>query len=327
MVRRHALALGALLGLCAITHPVAVLAQQSPRVYRIGVLGTGTAADYDSRMDAFRQALRELGWATGRAVFDERWGGGDYERMTALAAELVALRVDVILAAGGTPSAAAAMKATRSIPIVFAVVGDPVGQKIVQSLAHPGGNITGLTNMGTELYPKRLALLTQAIPGVKRVALVVHGENPFSPEAVRISQSAGQTLGIQVEAFYVRDQGDFEKTFESVSRSGAQAVVAGSDNLLVSGAKELGGLALKHRLPLVAAHYGEGVLVAYNVDYEENYRRAAVYVDKILKGTKPGDLPIEQPSKFKLIVDLKTARALGLSIPQSLLVRADEVIQ
>ena len=192
-------------------------AQQTARVYRIGVLGLGTAAQYESRMKPFRQGLLDSGRTNDQIVYYERWADGHYERLSALAAELVALKVDVIVTAGGNPVAAAAMKATPTIPIVFGPVGDPVGQKIVQSLAHPGGNVTGVTTMSTELYPKRLALVNQAVPGAKRVAFLVNGENPLSLEITRLSQAAGQTLGIQVETFDVRDVRDFENAFEGAS--------------------------------------------------------------------------------------------------------------
>jgi putative ABC transport system substrate-binding protein len=308
--------------------PLAALAQQAGKVYRIGVLGAGTAAQNATRMDAFRQGLRELGWVNERAiVFDERWADGHYERLSALAAELVALKVDLILASGGTPAAEAAMKATQRIPIVVGAISDPVATKMVQSLAHPGGNVTGITNMASELYPKRLALLKEGLPGVKHVALLLNGANPFSPEALRLSQVAARSLGIQLETFDVRDPKDFEKTFEKMSHAGVQAVLVGTDILLLNNVKQLGGLALKHHVPLIAGNHDVGVLVAYNVDNDESYRRAATYVDKILKGAKPGDLPFEQPTKFSLIIDLVAAKALGLTIPRSLLVRANEVIE
>lgn len=308
--------------------PLPALAQQPGKVYRIGVLGGGTAAQSATRIDAFRQGLRELGWVNERAVaFDERWADGHYERLPALAAELVGLKVDLILAGGGTPAVVAAMKATQRIPIVVGAISDPVATKVAQSLAHPGGNVTGITNMASELYPKRLALLKEVLPGVKHVAILVNGANPFSPEALRLSQVAARSLGIQLEAFDVRDPKDFEKTFEKMAHAGVQAVLVGTDILLLGSVKQLGGLSLKHQLPLLAGNHDVGVLVAYNVDNDESYRRAATYVDKILKGAKPGDLPFEQPTKFSLIIDLRTAKALGLSIPQSLLVRADEIIR
>jgi putative ABC transport system substrate-binding protein len=327
MYRRTFFASSILLVAGSIRVSSAAFAQQAGKTYRIGILGIGSAAQYASRMNAFRKGLQDLGWASNQIAFYERWAGGHYEQSSALATELVALNVDVILATGGTPSAEAAMKATSTIPIVFAVVNDPVGEKIVQSLAHPGGNITGVTNMGDELYPKRLALVNEAVPGVKRVLYVANGANPTSLETTRLSQLAGQNFGIQVEAFDVRDARDFERAFENASRRESQAVVAGADTLFLGGAKELGGLALRYRLPLISGFHDVGVLLAYNVDYDERYGRAAAYVDKILKGAKPGDLPVEQPAKFKLIVDLKTAKALGITLPQSLVLRADEVIQ
>jgi putative ABC transport system substrate-binding protein len=239
----------------------------------------------------------------------------------------VALKVDLILAAGGTPAAMAAMKATQHIPIVAGAISDPVATKVAHSLSHPGGNVTGITNMASELYPKRLTLLKEALPGVKRVALLVNGANPFSPEALRLSQVAAASLGIQLDAFDVRDPEDFEKTFEKMSHAGVQAVLVGTDISLLGSIKQLGWLALAHHLPLIAGNHDVGVLVAYSVDNDVSYRRAATYVDKILKGAKPGDLPFEQPTKFTLIIDLRTAKALGLTMPQTLLVRADEVIQ
>ena len=311
-----------------LAKPLAALGQQTRKVYRIGVLGGGTAAQSATRMDAFRQGLRELGWVNERALaFDERWADGQYERLPALAAELVALKVDLILTGGGTPAAVAAMKATQRIPIVAGAISDPIATKVARSLAHPGGNITGITNMASELYPKRVTLLHEGLPGVKHVALLINGANPFSPEALRLSQIAARSLDIKLEAFDVREPKDFEKAFEKMSHAGVQAVLVGTDISLLGSVKQLGGLALAHHLPLIAGNHDVGVLVAYSVDNDESYRRAATYVDKILKGAKPGDLPFEQPTKFSLIIDLRAARALGLTMPQTLLVRADEVIQ
>jgi putative ABC transport system substrate-binding protein len=328
MVRRAPLTF--YLGLCCILISGAwpAKAQQAGKVYRIGILGAGTAAQNATRMDAFRRGLRELGWVAERNVtFDERWADGHYERLPALAGQLVALKVDLILASGGTPAAEAALKTTQRIPIVVGAISDPLATKIVPSLAHPGGNVTGITNMASELYPKRLALLKEGLPGVKHVALLLNGANPFSPEALRLSQATARSLGIELEAFDVRDPKDLEGTFARISNAGVQAVLVGTDITLLGSVKQLGGLALKHKLPLIAGNHDVGVLVAYSVDNDESYRRAATYVDKILKGAKAGDLPVEQPTKFSLIIDLGTARALGLTFPQSLLVRADEVIQ
>jgi putative ABC transport system substrate-binding protein len=307
-------------------------AQQTGKVYRIGVLGAGTAAVYAHRMELFRQALQELGWVNERNVtFDERWADGRYERLPGFATELLGLRVDLILAVGGTPAVEAAMKATRAIPIVFTTVGDPVAQKLVQSVAHPGGNATGLANMATELYSKRLELLREAEPGIKHVALLMNSANSYAAVALLTSHTTSRSLGIQLQAFDARTPEEFDQAFVSMSESGVQGVVVAQDDTLQGNMKQLGGLALKHHLPLVAAGAENGteigVLVAYDRNVDANYHRAAAYVDKILKGADPGDLPIEQPTKFFLIVNLKTAKALGITIPQSLLLRADEVIE
>lgn len=321
------------LALAMVALPLRIYAQQTAKIYRIGILWAGTAAQNASRREAFLQGLRDLGWVDHRTItFEERWANGQYDRLPALAAELVALKVDLIMANNGTPSALAAMAATREIPVVAPAVGDPVASKLAQSLAHPGGNLTGSTNMATDLYAKRLALVKEAMPRLSHAALLLNGENPFSPEAQRLSQAAGQSLGMQIDTFDVRNPKDFEDAFDKLSRVGAQAVVASTDILFQTGAaqQQLGELALRHRLPLMAgfAEYRAlGVLLAYSADNEDLYRRSAVYVDKILRGAKPGDLPIEQPARFKLVIDLRTANALGLTIPQSLLSRADEVIQ
>jgi putative ABC transport system substrate-binding protein len=308
--------------------PLAASAQQPAKVYRIGVLEPVTSPEYAHRMDVFRQALRELGRTNGYAVtFEERSANGHYERLPRLAAELVALKVDVIFTIGGTPSIEAAMKATQTIPIVFPTVGDAVAEKFAQSMAHPGGNATGLTNMGAELYSKRLALLKEAVPHITNVALLVNGGNAYTSQVIPLAKAASGSIGIQLQVFDVRAPEEYKKTLGSMAASGIQGVVVAEDAALIGNIKQLGELALEYRLPLVAAASENGVLAAYSRDADSNYRRAAAYVDKILKGARPGDLPIEQPTNFILIVNLKTAKALGLTIPQSLLLRADEVIQ
>jgi len=315
------------LGLCPAAPPLAAEAQPS-KVYRIGMLWAGTPEENTSRKDSFLGGLRELGWAEGRTIiFEERWANGEYVRLPKLASELVALKVDLIVANNGTPAAKAAMKATRDIPIVVPAMSDPIANKLVTSLAHPGGNLTGLSNVASELYPKRVALLKEALPGVTRVALLLNDENPFASEAQLLSRSAGQTLGIQIETINVRQTSDFESAFEKITHARSQAVIAGTDIVFLGWAKQLGELAVSRRLPLIAGYYAPGALLTYSVDNIWSYQRAATYVDKILKGAKAGDLPIEQPTKFTLIIDLKTAKALGLTVPKELLLRADEVIQ
>ena len=308
-------------------------AQPAAKVARVAYLSYGTAKTEVSFRRAVNEGLRALGWIDGRnLLFEERYADGRYERLPRLAAELVALKVDLIFT-GGTPATEAAMKTTREIPIVFWSIGDPVRQKVVQSLAHPGGNVTGSSIMSAEMSVKRLALLQEALPGIKRVAWLINGANPAT--AYYLQWAASQPLGIQVQTFDIRESENVEKTFEKMSRADMQALIIFDDGALATDAnlKRFGGLALKHRLPMMTSDDKPGaaadhaVLIAYSEDTPALLRRAAAYVDKILKGSNPGDLPIEQPTKFRLIINLKTAKALGLTIPQSLLVRADEVIQ
>ena len=326
MLRRAFLARSLVFGICSATFALAAGAQQVGKVYRIGVLGPTTAAERAKDMEAFRQALRELGWVNERAItFEERWADGHYERLPALAVELVALKVDVVFTSG-TPGVQAAMKATRDIPIVFGSAGDPVDQKMVQSLAHPGGNVTGLSLMA-EVVTRGLALLKEAVPGIKRVAIFGNGANPAMAHFLPITQAAYQSAGIQLENFDIRGAEDIERAFEKISRADVQFLIVQADGKLNRHLKQIGELALKHRIPLLASEVGPGVLLGGSQDDSEQYRQVAGYVDKILKGANPGDLPIQQPTKFHLIINLKTAKALGITIPQSLLLRADEVIQ
>ena len=316
------------LALGTLALPFGVRAQQIGKTYRIGMLWAGKPAENVSRENAFRDGLRELVWIEGRTIaFEQRWADGQYERLPTLAAQLVALKVDLIVANNGTPAAQAALAATREIPIVVPAMSDPIANRLIANLARPGGNLTGLSNMASELYPKRLALLKEAMPGIARAALLLNGKNPFSTEAERLSQATGKSLGVRIDVVDVRDPRDFGKAFERMSLAGTQAVLAGTEFLFLGSAKELGDLALAHRLPLIAGYYAPGVLLAYSFDNMWSYRRAATYVDKILKGAKAGDLPIEPPTHFTLVIDLRTAKALGLTIPQSLLLRADEVIE
>ncbi len=313
---------------CLFAATLVAAVKPAEKVFRIGVVGVSTAAEAAANMRVFRQALRELGWVNERAIlFEERYADGHYEKLPQLAAEIVALKVDLILADGGTPAVQAAMKATRQIPIVFSSVGDPVGQKIVQSLAHPRGNVTGFSMMSAETSIKKTTLLNEAVPGIKRIAYVVNGANAGTAALRPIIQAAIQSLGIQVEVFDIRDFENVEKAFEQISRADVQAVRLHDDYTLNENLKKIGMLALKYRLPMTAGEDEMGVLLTYNQDSPELYRRVATHVDKILKGANPGDLPVEQPTKFRLVINLRTAKALGLTIPQSLLLRADEVIQ
>ena len=308
--------------------PLAALAQRPLKERRIGVLGVGPPAQHAEDIEVLAQTLRDLGWVNERAItFEQRFADGHYEQLPQLAAELVALKVDLIFTIGGTPAVKAAMGATSEIPIVFPTIGDPVAQKLVRSLAHPGGNATGLSNMTIETNAKRLELLKEALPAIEHVALVINGANPAAASFLPLSNSASQPLSIRLEAFDIRNAEDFDRTFEKMSRAGVQAIIIENDFMLDVSTDQFGMLALKHKLPLMAVNTGTGVLVTYGRDTPALYRQAATYVDRILKGANPGDLPIEQPTKFRLIINLKTAKALSLTIPQSLLLRADEVIR
>jgi putative tryptophan/tyrosine transport system substrate-binding protein len=329
MLRRAVLVFGAAASLCLATVPVSVRSQtKDAQLHRIGLLWAGTRAENVTRRNALLQGLRELGWVEQQTItLDELWADGHYDRLPALASELAARNVEVILALNGTPATAAAAKATTTIPIVAPAIGDPVASGLARSFAKPGGNVTGITNLSSDLYPKRLALLKQALPELKHVALFMNKGNPASAEGERWSQDTARSLGLDLETFDVRDAKDFEQAFEKVARGRAQAVLVGADFRLMTNTDQLGKLALRYKLPLMASYYAPGVLLSYNVKNEESYWRAAAYVDKILKGAKAGDIPIEQPAHISLIVDLKTAAALGITIPQSVVLRADEVIR
>ena len=329
MLRRTVLLSGVAISLCLSAAPASVRSQtKGGKVHRIGLLWGGTMAENISRRNALFQGLHDLGWVEQQTItVDELWADGHYDRLPALASELTARKVELILALNGTPAAVAAMKATREIPIVAPAVGDPVASKLAKSLAYPGGNVTGTTNLASELYSKRLALLKEALPEVKHGALLMNNANPYSAEAERLSLDTARSLGVELEILDVRDTRDFEKTFDEMSRTRVEAVVLGSDILFQANVERLGKLALSHQLPVMAGYHAPGVLLAYNVDNVELYRHAASYVDKILKGAKAGQLPFEQPRRFTLSIDLKTAKTLGVRIPQPLLLRADEVIQ
>jgi putative tryptophan/tyrosine transport system substrate-binding protein len=304
-------------------------AQPAKKVPRIGVLYAGptTASQFAA---AFTQGLRDHGYAEGQnIVFERRFGDAKPERTAELAAELVRLKVDVIVT--NTDVAIAAVKQqTQTIPIVMANSTDPVGTGFVASLARPGGNITGLTGISPELSAKRLELLKEVVPGLSRVAIMW---NPDVRGAVldhKETQSAARSLGLQLQSVEVSRADDFERAFSRLTTGRAEALIVVASSLAFANRDQLASLADKHRLP---AMYGRreyvdaGGLIAYGSNLAEHWRRAATYVDKILKGAKPGDLPVEQPTEFELVINLKTAKALGLTIPPSLLRRADEVIQ
>jgi putative ABC transport system substrate-binding protein len=311
--------------------PLAAEAQPSGKVYRIGLLEYSTPdAARQAWWNAFRQRMRELGYGEGQNVtFEPRWAQDDTDRLSKLAAELVGLKVDVIVTAAST-SALAAKRATATIPIVMATGSDPVAIGLVASLRQPGGNITGMTTLNRELAAKRVELLRIVAPRVSRIAILMDETNPASRLAVDGTEAAAKTAGFTIHSVLVRGPAEIEAAFATVVRDRAGALSIVPSPMFFSHRKRLAELAMKHRLPTIVGvrEYAEaGGLVSYGADNPNMFRGAAVYVDKILKGAKPGDLPIEQPTKFELVIDLKTAKALGLTIPQSLLGRADEVIQ
>jgi putative ABC transport system substrate-binding protein len=314
--------------------PLAAEAQQAAKIARIGYLAFNLAAGDPRIREAFLQGLRDLGYVEGRNLLIEyRDAAGKTERFPALAAELVALKVDVIVAGGGTLAALAAKQATTTLPIVFAAVGNPVAEGLVTSLARPGGNVTGLSLVQQELVGKSLELLKQAVPEVSRVALLLKPDampDRAKKDRLNAADVAARALGVRLQVVEARGPEDFDRAFSDMTRARAGALAVLATPVFDSERRRLVDLAAKNRLPTVYSYrsYVEaGGLMSYGPDLADSFRRAATYVDKILKGAKPGDLPVEQPTKFELVINLKTAKALGLTIPQSLLERADEVIQ
>ena len=308
--------------------PLAARAQQVGKVYRIGILETIPAARNAANLDALRKGLRDLGYVEGRnLVIEYRSADGRAERFPDLASELVRLKVDLIVTRG-TPAARAAKNATGTIPVVMATMGDP--HAIVASFAHPGGNITGVTTFSTELTGKRIELLKELVPSLSRVALLHNMGNPAAPPEWEETKTAARSLGLQAELLDVRSQDDLGRAFELAVRQHVDGLLIGIDGLTQMHQQTIVDLVARNRLPAAypAREFVEaGGLMAYAVSYPDLYFRFASFVDKIFKGAKPGDLPIEQPTKFELVINLKTVKALGLTVPQSVLLRADEFIQ
>ena len=311
--------------------PLAVEAQPAGKVYRIGYLTVPSRETAQGVANTFQLGLHDLGWIAGQNVIvDYRFADSNLDRLPDLAAELARLRTDVIVA-GANAAVMAAKKATRTIPIVMFLAFDPVGSGLVASLARPGGNITGLTlTAGPEIYGKQLQLLKNAFPRVSRVAILVNRDSPSYARALGEIESAIRALGLQRQVIEVRDPGEFENAFAGLTTARPDAIFVPLDSMFYQHRVRLAHLAAKSRLPAMwglREHAEAGGLMAYATDLNDLARRAATFVDKILKGTKPADLPVEQPTKFELVINLKTAKALGLTIPQSVLGRADEVIQ
>jgi len=309
--------------------PLSAHAQQTGKIPRIGFLGASSESDLGARFEAFRQRLRDLGYVEGRTlIIERRWAEGHYDRLPALAAELVGLPVD-LLVTHGTPGTRAAKRATTTIPIVMAASGDAVAAGLVASLARSGGNVTGSTVFSPEVTAKRLELLKEAVPLLRRVAFLLNPDDPGTAAILRAMTLTATSLNVALEQFEARGPREFEGVFTAMATRRIDALVTTNDTMFITNAGRLAALAAQRRLPSVG--FTElpqaGGLMGYGVDFPELYRRAAVFVDKILKGATPADLPVEQPTRFDLVINLKTAKALGLTIPQSLLMRADEVIQ
>jgi len=299
------------------------------KVAHIRVIAVSVSEQSDEAM-AFRQGLRDAGHAEGRDVIIDWWfGSGRYDRVPEAVADLAQRKPDLIVVES-TPAALAAKRATSTVPIVMALVSDPVGAGLVASLARPGGNVTGLTNQTVDLAAKRLQLLKEAIPGARRVVVMFNPETRPNRTMISRIKEAAPGIGVQLKFISVRDAEELRSAFSGLDRSNVDALFIVDDAFMTSQGEEFLQLGMKARLPLVYAHKPlarKGVLLSYAVDHPALFRRAAGYVDRILKGAKPGDLPVEQPTKFELVINLQTAKALGLTIPQSLLQRADEVIQ
>ena len=325
MMRREFIAL---LG-GAAAWPVAARAQQPGKLRTIGFLGQSTRSAASEWVAAFVQRLRELGWMEGRTITIEyRWSEGRAERFAQIAAEFVRLKVDVILTSG-TPEVLAAKQATSVIPIVFATAGDPVGNGLIASLARPGGNVTGMSLQSNDTAGKRLELLREVVPSLRRLAILANVGNPFSVLELGEAQAAARTLGLEVDTLEIRRPEDIAPAFEAL-KGRAQALYVCADGLVNANRIRINTLALSVRLPTIHGYrdYVEaGGLMSYGANLPDLFRRSADYVDKILRGAKPADIPVEQPTKFDLVINLTTAKALGLDVPSSLLARADEVIE
>jgi len=307
----------------------AVAHAQPAKVVRIGFLGPNSAASNAARMEALRAGLRDLGYLEGKnLVIESRWAEGKFDRLPELAAELVRLNVDVILTAG-TPGIRAAKNATTTIPLVMVTSGDPVAFGFVASLARPGGNITGASTFSPELSAKRLELLKETLPRTQRVAVLFNPDNSINDRNLPAMEQTAKLLKIRLQRFEVRGAEEFKNAFAAMTKQRVDAVALPEDDFLNANQNEVAELVAKQRLPSIGrAEFAEaGGLIGYAVNFFDLYRRAAIFVDKILKGAKPTDLPVQQPTKFEFVINLKTAKQIGLTIPPNVLARADKVIR
>jgi putative ABC transport system substrate-binding protein len=316
----------ALLGAAAAARPLGARAQQREKVYKIGILSAGSPVPGPTLL----ADLRELGYVEGKNLtFERRYAEDRLDRLPKFAAELVSLKVDVIMAAG-TLAPLAAKRATSAIPIVMMAAGDPVGSGLVASLAQPGGNVTGTSLMAPDLGGKRLEFLKELLPRVSRVAVLWNAANPYSALVFKETAGAAETLGVELQSLEVREPADIDAALEAAMGQHANALITVEDPLTIDLRKKIAEFAVDHRLPTISGlrvFVDSGALMSYGADLANIIRRSVVYVDKILKGAKPSDLPVEQPTKFELVINLKTAKSLGLTIPSLLLARADEVIE
>jgi putative ABC transport system substrate-binding protein len=319
-----------LLGGAAAAWPLKARAQQPQRMRRIGRLSPLSVAAEAPMLAGLRQGLNELGWIEGQNfAFELRFADGNLDRLPQLADELVREKVDVIVT-GSSPGASAAKNATSTIPIVMVTTGNPVQGGLIATLARPGGNVTGVTALGQVLNAKRLELLKEAVPSLKRVAILTNPASPYTDPFLQESEAAAHALGIEARVLEARGPHDLERAFEAIVNEHAEALMVLADPMFITHRRRIVELAAKNRLPSVFGERGSvhaGGLIFYGASLPDMYRRAATYVDKILKGVKPADLPVEQPTAFELAINLKTAKVLGLELPWFLQQRADEVIE
>ena len=312
-----------------LTVPIATPAQQPARIARVGVLFAGTQISWVDQVKTFRQGLRERGWVEGQnLVLDFRYADDNYDRLPAMAASLIALKPDALFA-GSSPAVRAAIHATSTIPIVFETLGDPISAGLVQNLGRPGGNVTGVSGLSPEFSAKRLQFIREIVPSVTRVAVLANLQNLATPPVVRSMEVAAERMRVQLDVVDVRDPAQLTGAFEKVLRLKAEALVVLSDPMLSGQRRRIGEFAMRHRLATAfdgQRNLAEGGLLSYGSFRLERFEQAADYVDRILRGAKPGDLPVAQPTKFELVINLKTAKALGITVPQSLLLRADQLI-
>jgi ABC-type uncharacterized transport system substrate-binding protein len=309
-----------------------VEAQQPTKIPRVGFLGAMSVSAFSERLGDVLQGIHDLGYVEGKNIaFEYRWADGKLDRLPELAAELIALKVDVLVTFGGVVSAAAARKVTSTIPIVMATGGsDPVRSGLVASLARPGGNVTGLANVFTDLSGKQMEILKEIVPKLSRLAIIWNPNTPTAKSQLKEREVAAQSFGLKVQSLEVRDPGDIDGAFQAARKGHAGAVLITGNPLIFTLLPRIAALALKYRLPAIhtQAEFAEaGGLLVYGPNDTDLYRRAAVFVDKILKGAKPADLPVEQPMKFELVINLKTAKQIGLTFPRIVLAKADRVIR